>query len=162
MKKANVVTGIIFLALSIFAYVESLGMTSMLMTDSLGPSFWPKCLSVVMGSLSIVLILQGLFSKKETRSSPFAFKTVGFKRMVLVSLTLIATGAIIYFLGIYIGILFMLPVCMFSIWLSLKAALTVGLIFGSAAFLFILFCVFVWLSFDVALRVPLPMGTLFS
>lgn len=57
MKKANVVTGIIFLALSIFAYVESLGMTSMLMTDSLGPSFWPKCLSVVMGSLSIVLIL---------------------------------------------------------------------------------------------------------
>ena len=95
MKKANVVTGIIFLALSIFAYVESLGMTSMLMTDSLGPSFWPKCLSVVMGSLSIVLILQGLFSKKETRSSPFAFKTVGFKRMVLVSLTLIATGAII-------------------------------------------------------------------
>ena len=113
MKKANVVTGIIFLALSIFAYVESLGMTSMLMTDSLGPSFWPKCLSVVMGSLSIVLILQGLFSKKETRSSPFAFKTVGFKRMVLVSLTLIATGAIIYFLGIYIGILFMLPVCMF-------------------------------------------------
>ena len=28
------------------------------------------------------------------------------------------------------------------IWLSLKASLTVGLIFGSAAFLFILFCVF--------------------
>ena len=32
------------------------------------------------------------------------------------------------------------------IWLSLKASLTVGLIFGSAAFLFILFCVFVWLK----------------
>ena len=100
MKKANVVTGIIFLALSIFAYVESLGMTSMLMTDSLGPSFWPKCLSVVMGSLSIVLILQGLFSKKETRSSPFAFKTVGFKLIMLVSLTLLTTGTSIYFLGI--------------------------------------------------------------
>ena len=148
MKKANVVTGIIFLALSIFAYVESLGMTSMLMTDSLGPSFWPKCLSVVMGSLSIVLILQGLFSKKETRSSPFAFKTVGFKRMVLVSLTLIATGAIIYFLGIYIGI-----VCMF-----IHGERNVKLLAG----LTVVICVFVWLSFDVALRVPLPMGTLFS
>ena len=146
MKKANVVTGIIFLALSIFAYVESLGMTSMLMTDSLGPSFWPKCLSVVMGSLSIVLILQGLFSKKETRSSPFAFKTVGFKRMVLVSLTLIATGAII-------GILFMLPVCMF-----IHGERNVKLLAG----LTVVICVFVWLSFDVALRVPLPMGTLFS
>ena len=146
MKKANVVTGIIFLALSIFAYVESLGMTSMLMTDSLGPSFWP-------GSLSIVLILQGLFSKKETRSSPFAFKTVGFKRMVLVSLTLIATGAIIYFLGIYIGILFMLPVCMF-----IHGERNVKLLAG----LTVVICVFVWLSFDVALRVPLPMGTLFS
>ena len=145
MKKANVVTGIIFLALSIFAYVESLGMTSMLMTDSLGPSFWPKCLSVVMGSLSIVLILQGLFSKKETRSSPFAFKTVGFKR--------IATGAIIYFLGIYIGILFMLPVCMF-----IHGERNVKLLAG----LTVVICVFVWLSFDVALRVPLPMGTLFS
>ena len=151
MKKANVVTGIIFLALSIFAYVESLGMTSMLMTDSLGPSFWPKCLSVVMGSLSIVLILQGLFSKKETRSSPFAFKTVGFKRMV--PLTLIATGAIIYFLGIYIGILFMLPVCMF-----IHGERNVKLLAG----LTVVICVFVWLSFDVALRVPLPMGTLFS
>lgn len=32
------------------------------------------------------------------------------------------------------------------IWLSLKASLTVGLIFGGAAFLFILFCVFVWLK----------------
>ena len=32
------------------------------------------------------------------------------------------------------------------IWLSLKASLTVGLIFGGAAFLFILFCVFVWLQ----------------
>ena len=148
MKKANVVTGIIFLALSIFAYVESLGMTSMLMTDSLGPSFWPKCLSVVMGSLSIVLILQGLFSKKETRSSPFAFKTVGFKRMVLVSLTLIATGAIIYFLGIYIGILFMF----------IHGERNVKLLAG----LTVVICVFVWLSFDVALRVPLPMGTLFS
>ena len=29
------------------------------------------------------------------------------------------------------------------IWLSLKASLTVGLIFGGAAFIFILFCVFV-------------------
>ena len=153
MKKANVVTGIIFLALSIFAYVESLGMTSMLMTDSLGPSFWPKCLSVVMGSLSIVLILQGLFSKKETRSSPFAFKTVGFKRMVLVSLTLLASGAGISVVGICIGSVCMLPGCMFSPGGGngyLLAGLTVVI------------CVFVWLSFDVALRVPLPMGTLFS
>ena len=110
-------------------------------------------LSVVMGALSIVLILQGLFSKKETRSSPFAFKTVGFKRMVLVSLTLIATGAIIYFLGIYIGILFMLPVCMF-----IHGERNVKLLAG----LTVVICVFVWLSFDVALRVPLPMGTLFS
>ncbi|MFR6095219.1 MAG: tripartite tricarboxylate transporter TctB family protein [Dysosmobacter welbionis] len=95
----------------------------------------------------------GAFQQKETRSSPFAFKTVGFKRMVLVSLTLIATGAIIYFLGIYIGILFMLPVCMF-----IHGERNVKLLAG----LTVVICVFVWLSFDVALRVPLPMGTLFS
>ena len=73
--------------------------------------------------------------------------------MVLVSLTLIATGAIIYFLGIYIGILFMLPVCMF-----IHGERNVKLLAG----LTVVICVFVWLSFDVALRVPLPMGTLFA
>ena len=66
--------------------------------------------------------------------------------MVLVSLTLIATGAIIYFLGIYIGILFMLPVCMF-----IHGERNVKLLAG----LTVVICVFVWLSFDVALRVPL-------
>ena len=153
MKKANVVTGIIFLALSIFAYVESMGMTSKLMTDQLGPSFWPECLSVVMGIFSIILILQGIFSKKENRGSPFAFRTEGFKRMVLVSLTLIATGAIIYFLGIYIGIIFMLPLCML-----IHGERNVKILAGLTAAI----CVFVWLTFDVALRVPLPMGTLFT
>ena len=36
------------------------------------------------------------------------------------------------------------------IWLSLKASLTVGLIFGGAAFIFILFCVFVWLKLAIS------------
>ena len=41
MKKANVITGVVFLALSIFAYMQAQKMVGKIMTDALGPGFWP-------------------------------------------------------------------------------------------------------------------------
>ena len=66
---------------------------------------------------------------------------------------LIVFGAILYFLGIYVGILFMMPLCM---WLhgERNKKILVGLAVGS--------CLFIYLVFGLALRVPLPMGLLFS
>lgn len=107
MKKANVITGVVFLALSIFAYMQAQKMVGKIMTDALGPGFWPKVLGLVMGVLSLALIVEGLFGKQaEGEKAPIAFGTEGFHRVLKLFAVLIVFGAILYFLGIYVGILF--------------------------------------------------------
>ncbi len=152
MKKANVITGVVFLALSIFAYMQAQKMVGKIMTDALGPGFWPKVLGLVMGVLSLALIVEGLFGKQaEGEKVPIAFGTEGFHRVLKLFAVLIVFGAILYFLGIYVGILFMMPLCM---WLhgERNKKILVGLAVGS--------CLFIYLVFGLALRVPLPMGLL--
>ena len=154
MKKANVMTGVVFLALSVFAYMQAQKMVGKIMTDALGPGFWPKVLGLVMGVLSLALIAEGLFGKQaEGEKAPIAFGTEGFHRVLKLFAVLIVFGAILYFLGIYVGILFMMPLCM---WLhgERNKKILVGLAVGS--------CLFIYLVFGLALRVPLPMGLLFS
>lgn len=154
MKKANVITGVVFLALSIFAYMQAQKMVGKIMTDALGPGFWPKVLGLVMGVLSLALIVEGLFGKQaEGEKAPIAFGTEGFHRVLKLFAVLIVFGAILYFLGIYVGILFMMPLCM---WLhgERNKKILVGLAVGS--------CLFIYLVFGLALRGPLPMGLLFS
>ena len=149
MKKANVITGVVFLALSIFAYMQAQKMVGKIMTDALGPGFWPKVLGLMMA-----LIVEGLFGKQaEGEKVPIAFGTEGFHRVLKLFAVLIVFGAILYFLGIYVGILFMMPLCM---WLhgERNKKILVGLAVGS--------CLFIYLVFGLALRVPLPMGLLFS
>ena len=154
MKKANVITGVVFLALSIFAYMQAQKMVGKIMTDALGPGFWPKVLGLMMGVLSLALIVEGLFGKQaEGEKVPIAFGTEGLHRVLKLFAVLIVFGAILYFLGIYVGILFMMPLCM---WLhgERNKKILVGLAVGS--------CLFIYLVFGLALRVPLPMGLLFS
>ena len=154
MKKAYVITGVVFLALSIFAYMQAQKMVGKIMTDALGPGFWPKVLGLMMGVLSLALIVEGLFGKQaEGEKVPIAFGTEGFHRVLKLFAVLIVFGAILYFLGIYVGILFMMPLCM---WLhgERNKKILVGLAVGS--------CLFIYLVFGLALRVPLPMGLLFS
>ena len=154
MKKANVITGVVFLALSIFAYMQAQKMVGKIMTDALGPGFWPKVLGLMMGVLSLALIVEGLFGKQaEGEKVPIAFGTEGFHRVLKLFAVLIVFGAILYFLGIYVGILFMMPLCM---WLhgERNKKILVGLAVGS--------CLFIYLVFGLALRVLLPMGLLFS
>ena len=154
MKKANVITGVVFLAFSIFAYMQAQKMVGKIMTDALGPGFWPKVLGLMMGVLSLALIVEGLFGKQaEGEKVPIAFGTEGFHRVLKLFAVLIVFGAILYFLGIYVGILFMMPLCM---WLhgERNKKILVGLAVGS--------CLFIYLVFGLALRVPLPMGLLFS
>ena len=100
MKKANVITGVVFLALSIFAYMQAQKMVGKIMTDALGPGFWPKVLGLMMGVLSLALIVEGLFGKQaEGEKVPIAFGTEGFHRVLKLFAVLIVFGAILYFLG---------------------------------------------------------------
>lgn len=152
MKKSNLITGLVFLALSVFCYVQALGMVSKLSTDQLGPSFWPKCLSIAMGLLSVLLILKGLLGKtQEGEKAPFDVHSEGFRRVVKISGLMILFGAIIYLAGIYIGMLVMLPLCMF-----LHGERNGKMMAGITTFILL----FIFLVFDIGLKVPLPMGLL--
>ena len=73
----------VFLALSIFAYMQAQKMVGKIMTDALGPGFWPKVLGLMMGVLSLALIVEGLFGKQaEGEKVPIAFGTEGFHRVL--------------------------------------------------------------------------------
>lgn len=154
MKKTNIATGVLFLLLSIFAYVQTLGMVSKLTTDQLGPSFWPKCLSIGMGILSLLLIVKSLIGKKqEEAQAPFSVKSEGFRRVVKICGVMILFGALIYVAGIYVGMLVMLPLCML-LHGERNVKVIVGLTVAIIAFIFLVFATF--------LKVPLPMGLIFE
>lgn len=154
MKKSNLVTGLIFLALSVFAYIEARGMVAKLASDQLGPSFWPKILSIAMMILSVILIIQSLLAKQPADAkAPFDVKSEGFRRVVKICGLMILFGALIYAAGIYIGMLVMLPLCMFLHGERNKKIL---------AGLTVLIIAFIYVTFDIGLKVPLPMGLLGS
>lgn len=152
MKKYNVILGIIFLLLSVGAYVLADGMVARLSTDPLGPGFWPKCLAVTLGIFSIILILQGLFKKSDDSQSPFHFKSEGFRRVALLAGDLAVFLMITYFIGIYIGLLFMVPSCMYLLG---ERNIKIMISFGIGT------CVFIFVVFKLLLMVPLPTGILF-
>ena len=71
--------------------------------------------------------------------------------MVKISGLMILFGAIIYLAGIYIGMLVMLPLCMF-----LHGERNGKMMAGITTFILL----FIFLVFDIGLKVPLPMGLL--
>lgn len=153
MKKSNFATGLFFLALSIFAYVQARSMMGKLDSDALGPGFWPKLLSAAMMILSVVLILQSLFSGQPAAGTPFDVKSEGFRRVVKISGLMVLFGAVIYAAGIYVGMVVMLPLCMF-----LHGERNKRILLGLTAAII----VFIYLTFGLGLKVPLPKGLLGS
>lgn len=151
LKKLNIFTGFIFLAVGIFAYVSSLGMVAKNANDVLGPSFWPKILAVIMIILSVMLFVESLLMKSDI-PSPIDIHSEGFHRVLKIFVVLVIFAVLIYFAGIYIAMLFMMPAVMYlhgEKKIPLMAGITVGMI------------VFVYLVFGKALHVPLPEGRLF-
>jgi len=153
LKKSNFATGLFFLALSIFAYVQARSMMGKLDSDALGPGFWPKLLSAAMMILSVVLILQSLFSRQPAAGAPFDVKSEGFRRVVKISGLMVLFGAVIYAAGIYVGMVVMLPLCMF-----LHGERNKRILLGLTAAII----VFIYLTFGLGLKVPLPKGLLGS
>ena len=77
----------------------------------------------------------------------------GFHRVVKLSGVLIIFAAITYFLGIYIGLLLMVPTVMYLLGERKKLILAV---FSVST------CLFVFMIFKLLLMVPLPTGLLFD
>ena len=154
MKKANLITGIIFLLIGIGALVIALPMSAKLPTDPLGPSWWPKYLSIALILFSALLIGQALLTPKEKdKPAPFDFKSEGFHRMMKLCGVLILFAIITYVVGIYIGLLLMVPTVMYLLGERNKKLLVIFAI-GT--------CIFVYVVFKRLLMVPLPTGLFFG
>ncbi len=152
MKRLNFITGLIFLAIAVYAFVSSLGMVAKNANDVLGPAFWPKILAVLMIILSVLLIAESLLSKSD-EPSPIDIRSEGFKRVVKICAVLVLFGILIFFAGIYIAMLAMMPLTMYlhgERKIPVMAGITIGMI------------VFIYLVFGKALLVPLPTGMLFQ
>lgn len=156
MKKYNIGTGVLFLLLAIGAYIMTFSMGAKFGTDNLGPAFWPKCLTIALGVLSILLILETLLVKKGAdvdAPTPINFKSENVQRVLKIAAVLIVFGFITGILGIYIGMLFMMPVCMYLLG---ERNWKVLVLLSCAT------CVGIYLIFSLALRVPLPTGIFFD
>lgn len=153
MKKSNIITGSLMLAVSVFAYVYSAGLKAKLPTDPLGPGTWPKWLSIALGVFSIILILQGILTKRENATEePFDFNSEGFRRVCKLCGVLIVFVAFIYVCGIYIALAFMVPTVMYLLG-ERKKLVMVCFTAGAIGFIFVVF--------KLLLMVPLPTGLLF-
>lgn len=91
--------------------------------------------------------------QKQGQAAPIHFKSEGFHRVVKLSGVLIIFAAITYFLGIYIGLLLMVPTVMYLLGERKKLILAV---FSVST------CLFVFMIFKLLLMVPLPTGLLFD
>lgn len=154
MKKANILTGVLFLFLAALGYWNAGSMEAKINADNLGPAFWPRCLCIALAFFAVLLILEGVLAKKAAEeASPFHFRSEGFKRVAILLGILIIFVLLIYFLGIFVALLFMIPASMFVFG---ERNVKLLVIFPIAA------CVFVYVVFGVALSVPLPMGLVFG
>ena len=154
MKKYNIGIGVFFLILAIAAYAKASTMVAMVNTDNLGPAFWPKCLSILIGLLSIAQVVEALVSKKYAQMpAPVDFRSEGIKRVLKVSGVLIVFGVITGILGIYVGLVFLLPVSMYLLGERNKKIM---------ALLTAAFCLGVFVIFGILLKVPLPTGLFFD
>ena len=141
--------------IAIGAYEIGTSFVAKLPTDPLGPAWWPECLSIALGIFSILLILQGVLTpKSKDKPAPHPFQIRRFSPCCKkLSGVLIIFAAITYFLGIYIGLLLMVPTVMYLLGERKKLILAV---FSVST------CLFVFMIFKLLLMVPLPTGLLFD
>ena len=154
MKKYNIGTGVVFLLLAVLAYMETFSMSAKFGTDHLGPAFWPRCLCIALGVFSALLILEGLLSAKGKETpAPIDFKSENVRRVLKIIVVMVAFGAVTGIFGIYVGILLMMPSCMYLLGERNKKAFV---------FLSVAMCIGVYFVFGLALKVPLPSGVFFN
>lgn len=148
MKKANIITSIIFLALSATALIEASRLPiGSIRAPQMG--FFPLILAIALTISSLFLIGQNLAEKKDEGKNPFILRSGSWKRIVL---TVGALFAFVLFVGIlgyrastFLFIAFLLRVIEPQKW---WLVITVALLSSELTHL----------VFVVFLMIPLPTG----
>ncbi|NLT95980.1 MAG: tripartite tricarboxylate transporter TctB family protein [Clostridia bacterium] len=148
MKKADIIAGLLGLALSFYIIVQS-GKFPEDHVLLLGPSFFPRILAGLMVVMSTVLIIKALLGKSAPTAEKLYIKDPGIQRSII---TLIAT--VIYLLllkrvGFIVDTIVYLMFLMYL--LKLRDYLKMVLVAVGVTFA-------VYYVFKVALNIALPLG----
>ncbi len=148
MKKQDVISGALLVALSALLYTQtSTPSSDMMFEDDIDPMKYPRMLVYLLGVLGLMLAGKGLILKEVVSEIPiFSRRTVGIIAVLLI------------YAGIFTTVGFFVS--------SLLASFAVAFIMGwRRLFVLAASCVMavvvIWLLFTYILRIPLPVGTLF-
>jgi len=154
MKKENIITCIIFMCIALFAIYETTNFKKNpygLTQDSLGPTFFPILVSVLIILLCTLLIIDELRKKTKLESGSFFNNRLIFTALVAILILLYAF--LIEYLG-YIISTVILNIILLIIFKVEKRAFI--------AIYPVVITLIIYTLFKVAFRVPLAEGIFFS
>lgn len=150
MKKGNMITAVITMALSIYVMITCLGYpkAEAYGTGVPGPGLWPGVIAGMMFLASLCLLVKSLRMRPE-EDTPIDMKTEGTKRVYITMAILIVYVALMGIVGFIPMTIIML--CVFIKWFAkIKPATTVII---SAVSTLVIYCVF-----RFVLNVPVNFG----
>ena len=148
MKWPYWITGTLFLMLAVFVAVESLKLRYYTPLGP-GPGFFSFWLSIVLGGLSLLMLLQTTLSKAEPMPEDFFSDRIGYLRMGAVILALVFTVYMFEPLGFCIT---MFIACFFLMFSLGRVGMIINLLVSVASSFGAFY------AFDHWLKVPLPRG----
>ncbi len=147
MKKQDVISGALLVALSVLLYTQTSSSGDLMFEDDIDPMKYPRMLVYLLGFLGLLLAGRGLMLKEVPSEIPiFSRRTLGIMAVLVVYAAIFTT------VGFFVS--------------SALAGFAVAFIMGwrklvvlAASSVFSV--VVIWLLFTYILRIPLPVGTLF-
>lgn len=148
MNRAYQITGVVFLLLAAFVAWESLEL-KFYTNNGPGPGFFPFWLSMALGLLAVLMILQATFRESEPMPEGFFAGRAGYLRAGAIVMALIVTAALLDIVGFPLT---MLVAILFLLFALGRPSLIVTLLVSVAGSFG---CFYL---FDRWLKVPLPTG----
>jgi putative tricarboxylic transport membrane protein len=149
MRRFYQITGAALLLLAVFVALESLKL-KYYTNQGPGPGFFPFWLSLLLGALAIIILLQALRSPEPMPPDFFASRT-GYLRMAAVMAALAGTTALLDPLGFRLTMLAMYLFLLYTFGQRRPVVMTLVSLAGSFG---------VYHMFVRWLKVPLPIGVL--
>lgn len=122
--------------------------------ESFGTGFWPRVIAAIMMVCSALLFVQSLLSKDPEKDEiVIDWKSEGMKRVYKVAVILVVFCVALYFIGLCLALLFMI----FGIMWSMEERRIPFLVITPVG------CsLFIYVVFQILLKVKLPAGILFQ
>lgn len=149
MKKYNIAVSIltIFIGIGMIYFTKDFDFNGL---KDIGPGFWPKLLGSIMILLSGILLIQTLIAENETVK--IDIRSIGMKRVFLMVLIMGLFSFMLYFFGMMIAIIFLIPATIAVLGDTRKIRIIIITVGISA---------FVYIVFELLLNVGLPSGKIF-